>query len=149
VELKAFHPQAAEKEIPLNHIQDDNLLIMTPDLYHDYQAVRGHLIDVAHDTESKHNNYEDDWVQVLGLSIGYYLHVEDLRDFVAIYKYGRPRPDDPLGDMTVHNLREPFVGSISEFWAFPFCQVSFSFEEGDSPVVVEATKPADRSIRIA
>jgi hypothetical protein len=149
IELKAFHPKSEEKLIPREYVQEGNILIMDGRIYHDYQAVRGHLIDVTFDTERKFANYEGNCVRVLGLSVGYYLSVEDLRDFVAIYKYGWPRLDDPLGAMTMHNLRYPFEGSIAEFWAFPFCQIGFSFEDGDAVVVVEAMKAGDRPIRMA
>ncbi len=149
IELKSFHPDSRQRNIPHEHVAPDNVLIMDSQTYHEYQAVRGHLIDIALETEDKFRNYGGEFISVLGLSVGFYLSVEDMRDFVAIYRHGRPRPDDPLGKMTMYNLKTPFAGSIREFWAFPFYQTSFAFEEGDHPVVVAPLKSADRPIPMA
>ena len=77
--------------------------------YHDYQSVRGHLIDVTYETEDKFSNYENIYFNIMGVSLDYYLHLEDLRDFVTIYRCGRHRGDDPLGKMTEYNLPKMLI----------------------------------------
>lgn len=146
IELKSFHPDTKVAPIPYEHITEGNEIIMNGHCYHDYQAVRGHLIDVTYDTEEKIKNYNDEHINVMGLLLGFYLHLEDLRDFVTIYRTRKYRFDDPLGEMTLHNLNENFVGNIHEFWGFPFQQVSFSLEREKTAVSVAQLQRDDKKL---
>lgn len=148
VELKSFHPDTKVAPIPYEHITEGNEIIMDGHCYHDYQAVRGHLIDVTSDTEEKFKNYNDEYINIMGLLLGYYLHLEDLRDFVTIYRTRKYRFDDPLGKMTLHNLNENFVGNIHEFWGFPFQQLSFSLERDKIAVSVAVLQRDDKKLEI-
>jgi len=148
IELKSFHPDTKVAPIPYEHITEGNEIIMDGHSYHDYQAVRGHLIDVTYDTEEKLENYNDEHINVIGLLLGFYLHIEDLRDFVTIYRTRKYRFDDPLGKMTLHNLNEKFAGNIHEFWGFPFQQVGFSLEREKSAVSVAILEKNDKKIQI-
>jgi hypothetical protein len=121
---------------------------MDGESYHTYQATRGHLIDVTYETEEKVLNYPQVDVTVLALPVGFHLDEEDVRDFVHIYRHGRPRPDDPLGPMTVHNLRDPFAGTIGEFWTLPFPQEGFAFEGEDAPRVIAPRIHDDMPINV-
>ena len=115
--------------------------------YHEYQSVRGHLIDATYETEVKFTNYDNTYSNILGVSLDYYLHIEHLRDFVTIYRRGRYRADDPLGKMTEYNLSRDFKNNINEFWGFPFEQLSFSFENDTSAVSVSLFKGKDVEIQ--
>lgn len=148
IELKSFHPDNKVAPIPYEHITEGNELIMDGHSYHDFQAVRGHLIDVTYHTEEKLKNYNGDHIIVLGFLLGFYLHLEDLRDFVTIYRTRKYRFDDPLGKMTLHNLNEKFVGNINEFWGFPFQQASFSLERGKAAVSVGLLPRDDKQLEI-
>ena len=86
--------------------------------------------------EEKLENYDGDFISVMAVPDGFHLNIEDYRDFVFIYRNGQPRPDDPLGPMTMHNLGNPFKGIISQFWAFPFPQESFSLKTNLQATVV-------------
>ncbi|MBU2496170.1 MAG: hypothetical protein KJ935_06720 [Candidatus Omnitrophica bacterium] len=148
IELKSFHPSRKCAPIPYDHITENNELIMDGYCYHDLQAVRGHLLDETLDTEKKIKNYEGKYINVMGLLLGYYLHLEDLRDFVTIYRKGHYRFDDPLGKMTLHNLKGNFKGFIDEFWCFPFIQVGFELQKGKKAVSVSLIQGNDREIEI-
>jgi len=76
----------------------------------------------------------------------HYLHLEDYRDFVTIYRRGHYRLDDPLGKMTLHNLNGNFEGCISEFWGFPFEQVGFELQDGKKAVSVSLWQDKDEEI---
>ncbi|MGZ3493400.1 MAG: hypothetical protein ACXWM6_01710 [Thermodesulfobacteriota bacterium] len=148
IELKSFHPQHKSTPIPYDYITEHNELIMDGHSYHDYQAVRGHLIDAAFDTENKIVNYDGNYTSVMGVLLGFYLHLEDLRDFITIYRSGRYRFDDPLGKMTVHNLKKKFKGNINEFWGFPFYQIGFELEKGKKVVSVSLLQGNDMRIAL-
>jgi hypothetical protein len=148
IELKSFHPKPKWATIPYEHITENNELIMDGHTYHDHQAVRGHLIDETFDIEEKIESYEADYITVMGVLLGFYLHLEDLRDFVTIYRTGRYRRDDPLGKMTVYNMKRSFKGNIDEFWGFPFYQTSFDLETGSEAVKVSLRKGEDEPILI-
>lgn len=148
VELKTFHPENMEAKIPYKHVNDDNVLIMDPYSYHDYQATRGHLIDEAFDIEEKIANYEHDCINVMGVSLDFYLELEDLRDFIAIYRYEKHRYDDPLGKVTMYNLKNKYRRTINEFWGFPFLQSGFSFETNEAAVSVAPWISDDQKIEI-
>lgn len=138
VEIKSFHPEwkKAKTEIPTEYIAENNTVIMDGASYHTFQATRGHVIDVTHHTEQKLENYEGAYISVLAVPDGFHLNIEDLRDFVFIYRNGYPRVDDPLGPMTIHNIKDPFKGTINQFWAFPFPQESFALDNGKEVTVV-------------
>jgi hypothetical protein len=148
IELKAFHPEQKYKSIPIEHITENNEVIMDGHSYHYYQSVRGHLIDETYEIEEKIDNYTREYITVMGLLLGFYLHVEDLRDFVTIYRTGKYRFDDPLGKMTMHNLDRKYRGNIDEFWGFPFFQTDFGFINGKSPFSVNINKRYDKEIVI-
>lgn len=148
IELKSFHPESKSTSIPYDYITENNELIMDDNSYHDYQAVRGHLIDATFDTEDKIENYDCNYTSVMGVLLGFYLHLEDLRDFITIYRRGHYRFDDPLGKMTVHNLRKKFKGNINEFWGFPFDQISFELEKGKNVVSVSLLQGKDERITL-
>ncbi len=84
VEIKSFHPEWRSKKIPTEHIADNNVVSMNGECYHSYQATRGHLVDVTYHTEEKLENYEGQFISVLGVPDGFHLDIEDLRDFVFI-----------------------------------------------------------------
>ena len=65
-----------------------------------------------------------------------------------IYRNGQPRPDDPLGPMTMHNLGSPFKGTIDQFWAFPFPQESFSLETDKEATVVASLMHHDKKLEL-
>jgi hypothetical protein len=146
IELKSFHPKSKWAAIPYEHITENNQLIMDGHSYHDHQAVRGHLIDETVETEEKMENYKGDYVTVMGVLLGFYLHLEDLRDFVTIYRTGRYRFDDPLGKMTLYNMKRGFKGNINEFWGFPFYQTSFDISTGSQAVKVSLIQGKDEGI---
>lgn len=136
IETKCIHPDDQGADIPEEHIAQNNEVLMDPRSYHGFQAARGHLLDITHQTEGKLANYECPYTSVLALPIGFHLDIESLRDFVAIYRYGRPRLDDPLGPMTMHNLDRPFQGTIDQIWALPFPQDSFEFRRDREPTIM-------------
>ena len=110
---------------------------MDPVSFHHFQAVRGHLIDVAIQVEDKIANYSNEYIKIMGVYVGFHLRLERLRDFVTFYKTGETHALDPLGKMTTHELKKknrPFQKTISWFWAFPFEQCSFSFRENECDV---------------
>jgi len=148
IELKSFSPDTKATPIPYKHITEGNELIMDEYSYHDRQSVQGHLIDVAYDTEKKIENYEAGHIPILGVHIGFYLHIESLRDFIIIYRTGKYRYDDALGKMTVFNLKETFKGIIQEFWGFPFEQASFSFKRGEKALSVSLKPSMDKEVNI-
>ena len=148
IELKSFHPDDKIAHIPYKYITENNELIMDGHCYHAYQAARGHLIDATYHTEEKMKNYEDKYINVMGVLLGFYLHLEDFRDFVAIYRNGKYRFDDPLGRMTLHIMEKEFTGNIKEFWGFPFQQVSFSFEQGKTVTSVSPVQFGDKEVKI-
>jgi hypothetical protein len=138
-ELKTFHPEDKSAKIPRQHISKNNELTMDPVLFHHYQAVRGHLLDVTIQVEEKMENYSSEQTKIMGVYIGFHLHLDTLQDFVAIYRTGQPRADDPLGDMTIYELQKKnyvFKGSINSFWAFPFEQCSFSLRNNERVVSI-------------
>lgn len=147
IEAKCFHPTDQETEIPDEYISPNNTLIMDSRTYHAFQATRGHLMDATFKTESKLANYDQPYTSVLAVPDGFHLNIEDLRDFVAIYRYGRPRLDDPLGAMTMHNLPQPFAGTINQFWALPFPQESFNFRGDREPTIVAPLRYNDEQMR--
>jgi len=148
VEAKCFHPEWKKAEIPTQYIAENNEVIMDGESYHTYQATRGHLIDVTRHTEEKIENYDRPFTSVLAVPVGFHLNIEDFRDFVFIYRHGKPRPDDPLGPMTMHNLGQPFKGTIDQFWAFPFPQESFSLELDRKAAVVETFMHQDTEVTL-
>lgn len=148
IELKAFHPEHKSKSIPTEHITEHTEVIMDGHSYHYYQSVRGHLIEETYETEEKIENYEGEFTTVMGLLLGFYLHKEDLRDFVTIYRTGKYRFDDPLGKMTIHNLEREYKGKINEFWGFPFSQTDFGFIDDEVPTSVAINTRDDKEIRI-
>lgn len=148
IELKSFKPDTKVTPIPYKHITEGNELIMDGCSYHNRQSVQGHLIDVTYDTEEKIENYEDGHIPILGVHIGFYLHIESLRDFITIYRTGKYRYDDGFGKMTVFNAKEKFKGIIQEFWGFPFEQVSFSLEHGEKALSVSLKPSMDKEVNI-
>ena len=149
IELKSFHPSNKSAPIPYEHITENNQVIMDGKSYHSFQAVRGHLIDETLDTEKKFKNYSGGHKNILGILLGFYVHLEDLRDFFTIYKKGGYRPDDPLGKMTMHKIgNESFIGNINEFWSFPFHQVGFDFEDGKKAVSLSIIQGKDTELKI-
>lgn len=148
IEVKSFHPEHRRRTIPVERIAPNNNVVMDEESYHSYQATRGHLIDVVYETEAKIANYEPGAVTVLAVPDGFHLNGEDLRDFVFIYRNNRPRPDDPLGPMTMHNLRGTFLGAINEFWAMPFPQESFYCSGDEAPTVIAPLMHEDRPVAI-
>jgi hypothetical protein len=148
VELKSFNPDTKSTPIPYQHITEGNELIMDGYSYHDRQSVQGHLIDVTYDTEDKIENYKDGYITILGVYIGFYLHIESLRDFITIYRTGKYRYDDGFGKMTVFNLKEKFKGTIKEFWGFPFEQVGFSLEHNKNVLHVSLKPSMDKEVNI-
>lgn len=137
IELKAFHPESKEREIPEEHLPPRHIVIMDPVTAHEAMAVRRHLIDATLDTEDKLAEYSSDNTGVLAVSIDYYLDLESFRDFVWIYRHGSPRVDDPFGKMTMHNVGKPFRGTITEFWGLPFQQTSFALDSDETAVRVD------------
>jgi hypothetical protein len=148
LEVKCFHPEWEKAKIPAQHIAENNEVIMDGESYHTYQATRGHLLDVTRHAEEKIENYNQPFTSVLAVPDGFHLNIEDLRDFVFIYRHGRPRPDDPLGPMTMHNLDQPFKGTIDQFWAFPFPQESFSLEPNSHATVVAPLMHHDTEVEL-
>jgi hypothetical protein len=148
IEIKSFHPELRQRTIPIEYIAPNNHVVMDDETYHSYQATRGHLIDVVYATEDKVSNYREGFHTVLAVPVGFHLDAEDLRDFVFIYRNGRPRGDDPLGAMTMHNLREKFSGAINDFWAMPFPQQSFCCPPGQTPTVIGPLKRDDRPVAL-
>ena len=94
IELKSFKPDTKVTPIPYKHITEGNELIMDGCSYHNRQSVQGHLIDVTYDTEEKIENYEDGHIPILGVHIGFYLHIESLRGFHYYIRTGKYRYDD-------------------------------------------------------
>ena len=121
---------------------------MSESIYHDYQATRGHLIDVTHQTEQKIENYEGIFISVLAVPVGFFLSKESLRDFVFIYKNKYPRNDDPLGPMTMFNLKKPFNRTINQFWAFPFPQESFELDEDKGVTIIAPIIRDDKKLEL-
>ena len=148
IELKSFHPEHKSTPIPYEHITENNELIMDGHSYHNRQAVQGHLIDETYDTEEKMANYDENHINVMGVLLGFYLHLESLRDFVTIYRTGTYRFDDAFGKMTAYNLRKNFIGNINEFWEFPFYQTGFDFERGKNAISVSLSKKNDREVKL-
>lgn len=148
VEVKCFHPEWKEAKIPTQHIAENNEVIMDGESYHTYQATRGHLLDVTQHTEGKLENYDRPFVSVLAVPDGFYLNIEDFRDFVFLYRHKRPRADDPLGPMTRHNLGQSFQGTIDQFWVFPFPQQSFSMKPDSHATVVAPLKHQDTEVEL-
>ena len=148
LEVKCFHPERKKATIPTQHIAENNNLIMDGESYHTYQATRGHLLDVTRHAEQKLENYDNPFTSVLAVPDGFHLNIEDLRDFVFIYRHGKPRADDPLGPMTMHNLRQPFKGTIDQFWALPFPQESFSLKPNCQATVVAPLKQDDTKVEL-
>lgn len=146
IELKSFHPDNKVAPIPYEHIAEGNEIIMDGHSYHNRQAVQGHLIDETYDVEEKMANYDENYIKVMAVLLGFYLHLESLRDFFTIYRTGKYRADDAFGKMTVHNLRNVFIGNINEFWGFPFYQTGFDFEKGKTAVSVSLSQGKDREI---
>jgi hypothetical protein len=148
IEVKCFHPEWKEAKIPEQHIAEKIKVIMDGVSYHTYQATRGHLIDVTHYTEQKLKNYDGEFISVLAVQDGFYLDIDDFRNFVFFYKKGYPRPDDPLGPMTAHNLSKPFIGIIDQFWAFPFPQESFNLEAEKEATILAPFMLQDRKVKL-
>ena len=148
VEAKSFHPEWKKAKIPEQHIAKNNTVAMDGESYHTYQATRGHQIAATRYTEQKFENYDGEFISVLAVPDGFHLDIEDYRDFVFIYRNGCPRPDDPLGPMTMHNLGDPFKGSIDQFWAFPFPQESFSLEADREATVVATLMHHDKKVEL-
>lgn len=148
VEIKSFHPEWKKARIPEEHIAENNVVAMDGESYHTYQATRGHLMDVTHHAEQKLDNYEGDYISILAVPDGFYLNIEDLRDFVFIYRNGEPRKDDPLGPMTMHNLKTPFKQSIDQFWALPIPQDSFDLKKDSDVIVVDPLMRNDKKLEL-
>lgn len=148
VEVKCFHPEWKKAGIPEQHIAENNTVVMDGESCHTYQATRGHLLDVTRHTEQKLENYDGEFISVLAVPDGFHLNIEDFRDFVFIYRNGYPRPDDPLGPMTMHNLGNPFKGTIDQFWAFPFPQEGFSLETDKEATVVSPLMHHDTNLEL-
>lgn len=148
VEIKSFHPDWKKAEIPNQHIAENNFVAMDGESYHSYQAVRGHIIDVAFQTEEKLSNYEGDFVSVLAVPDGFHLRIEDFRDFVFIYRNNKPRPDDPLGKMTMYNLKKRFDGTIKQFWSIPIPQDTFQIHPDRKPFIVAPLKVDDQVLQL-
>ena len=148
VEVKCFHPERKKTTIPEQHIAENNQIIMDGESYHTYQATRGHLIEATRHTEAKLKNYDGDFISVLAVPDGFHLNLEDFRDFVFIYQHGLARHDDPLEPMTLHNMGEPFKGTINQFWVFPFYQESFLLESDRVATVVAPFKYHDKEVKL-
>jgi hypothetical protein len=148
VEIKCFHPEWKPAPIPHEHVTENNLVVMDGESYHQYQAVRGHLVNVARHAEEKYENYDGSFTSVLAVPDGFHLNLEDLRDFVFIYRHGAHRLDDPLGKMTMHFLKQAFKGSINQFWAMPFPQESFAIHEGKAATVVAPLRGNDSALSL-
>lgn len=148
LEVKCFHPEWKKTAIPKQHIARNNEVIMDGEMYHMYQATRGHLLDVTRHMEQKLENYKGEFISALAVPDGFHLNIEDFRDFVFIYRIGKPRPDDPLGPMTMYNLGEPFKGTIDQFWTFPFPQDSFALTTKKEVRVVAPLKSLDKNLEI-
>ena len=151
VELKAFRPKWKTTRIPFKNITDYNRLIMDQHTYHQYQSVRDHLIDETLDAETKAENYPADCTKVLGLLTDFFLKVEDLRDFVALYRHGKYRSDDPLGKMSIYKLNQQnisFKGIFQKFWSFPFEQCSFEFKGSECPLEIAPLRKNDLQITL-
>lgn len=143
IELKCTHPEMQDAKIPHQHITKNNNLYMSGAYYHLYQSARNHLMDFTRHTEQKIDNYDAGYKTVLAIAKGFHLNIEDLRDFVFIYRLNAHRPDDPLGDMTMYELNEPYKRTIDEFWALPFQQDGFGFNSGKKPTIVAPLKSGD------
>lgn len=131
LELKTFRPDDYSGTIPLDHVPRRNILLMSGDEYHRFQAVRGHLIDEVLDFESKASNYARGPRLAFGVLCDFYLPLEKYRDFVAFYMTGRGAPHDALGIMAAHKMTSQhafFSRTISAFWAFRFPKLSFEAE---------------------
>ena len=148
VEIKCFHPDQKSKSVPKKHISKGNIVLMDNDIYHSYQATRGHLLDITYQSEEKFKNYNGNFISVLAVPDGFYLDIEDFRDFVYIYRKNEPRADDPLGKMTMHEMSSSFEGIINQFWAFPFPQCSFSLKEGKDVKVVAPLSVDDIKLKL-
>ncbi len=146
IELKCTHPDMRGSKIPYEYITKNNKLSMGDEDYHQFQSARGHLMDVTHATEEKIDNYGEGYKTVLATIVGFHLNIEELRDFVFFYKQNAHRSDDPLGDMTMHNLKKPYKRTINEFWALPFCQDGFDFKPNRIPTIVAPLKSNDVSL---
>ena len=123
---------------------------MDEENYHDYQAVRGHLIDETFDTEQKIKNYLHVDKHIIVLALNYYLGLEGLRDFVTQYK-NKERCDDPLSKMAKFEIQKKkikLIGNIDEFWGFPFN--NWKLEQNIPPVIVmpHGDKHGDKKIDI-
>ncbi|MBT3581142.1 hypothetical protein HN511_02460 [bacterium] len=148
VEAKCFHPEWEKAKIPKQHIAKNNTVIMPGELYHAYQATRGHLVAETRDTEQKFTNYDGKFISVLAIPEGFHLDIEDFRDFVFIYREGKPRTDDPLGPMTMHNLGGPFEGTIDQFWTFPFLQENFLLEANKKIKIIDPLMHLDKNLEL-
>lgn len=148
VEIKSFHPEGKSAPIPHEHIAEHNNIVMDDERYHAYQATRGHLIDVTYHTEQKLDNFDGDFISVLAVPDGFHLNIEDLRDFVFIYRNDKHRQDDPLGPITLHNLKEPFKKSIDQFWAVPIPQDSFNLKNDKDVMVVQPLMHEDKKLEL-
>jgi hypothetical protein len=146
IELKSFNPEKKATAIPHEHITKGNVVDMDPYSYHELDAVRHQLIDTTNDTEDKMMNYDDNQVNVMGIHLNRHLLLEDLRDFVTIYRTGKHKIDDPLGKMTIYNLKQKFKGIIEEFWGFPFREISFGLEHGEKAISVYKYKDSDKEL---
>jgi hypothetical protein len=127
------------QEIPQQYITRNNEVCMDGHIYHAYQAVRGHLIDMAFEVEDKIINYPSNAITVMGVPLDFHLNIEDFRDFVAHYKLKHHRFDDPLGKMAEYKLGElnkQYRYNINSFWGFPFKQLGFCFRDGEYAVSV-------------
>lgn len=148
IEIKCFHPENKKQPIPQKYIAKNNVVIMDEGSYHSYQATRGHLMDVTYQAEEKIKNYDGEFISVLAVPDGFYLNIEELRNFVFIYRNGQPRPDDPLGDMTMHNIKRPFEQLINQFWAFPFPQEGFTLKSGKMATIVAPLRSQDTQLNL-
>lgn len=146
IEIKCIHPEDRESQIPFQHITQNNTIIMDGVCYHQYQATRKHLIDMSLHTEEKIKNYGDDFKTIFATHEGFYLNIEDFRDFITIYKFNKHRIDDPLGRMTIHNMTKPFENLINEFWAFPFYQDGFDLKPNCYPRSIFPLQSEDKRI---
>ena len=145
LELKSFQPEDRVTHIPHENITENNEIIMNSHTY-PYHATRVHLLDATYHIEEKIRNYDDEYINVMGVLSSFYLHLEDFRNFVAIYQNRTYRLHDPMGRMTLHFMDEEFTGNINEFWGFPFQQTSFSFEDGKTAISVAPVQYGDRDI---
>lgn len=152
VELKSFFPQAQNKKIPHQYISKNTHIDMDCESYHLYQAPRGQLIDATFETEEKMSNYNTQYIRTLAVLTGFYLHPESLRKHVAIYCNGKPKDEDPLGNMALFKLNndnKKFNHCIDEFWSLPFEQYSFNFITEKDPLIISPRIKYDRKIRIS